>query len=107
MRADQERQAGTSPVDPALEDLSRDLVKSLLAAGDNYEPGLPPAVQHSLTLLCSTAHERGVLPEGVLALVKRTWKSYVADVAGEGAREVWYSDLITQCIHDFYETSDT
>lgn len=93
-----------APVDPALEDLSRDLMKSLLAAGDSYEPGIPPAVQHSLTVLCTTAHERGLPPEGVLALLKRTWKSYVADVAGLGAREMWYGELITQCIHDFYET---
>ena len=90
------------PIDPALEDLSRDLVKSLVAAGDNYTGGVPPAVQHSLTVLCTTAHDRGVPPEGVLALVKRTWKSYLADV-GLGAHEVWYEGLISQCINDFYE----
>jgi len=108
MRADQEPQPATSPADPALVDLSRDLVKSLLAAGDNYEPGVPPAVQHSLTLLCTTAHARGVPPEGVLSLLKRTWKSYVADAGGGfAAREMWYSDLISQCINDFYETTGT
>lgn len=106
MRLNSQNELSPAPVDPALEDLSRDLVKSLLAAGDSYEPGVPPAVQHSLTLLCSTAHARGVPPEGVLALLKRTWKAYVADVAGVGAREVWYSDLISQCIHDFYESPD-
>ena len=92
----------SAPLDPALEDLSRDLVKSLLAAGDTYESGIPPAVKHSLTLLCTTAHDRGVPAEGVLGLLKRTWKSYVADVAGLGARELWYEHLIKQCIHDFY-----
>lgn len=96
------------PVDPALEDLSRDLVKSLVAAGDSYAVGMPPAVQHSLTLLCGTAHERGIPPEQVLALLKRTWRSYVADAAeGSGAREMWYSDLISQCIHDFYEAKSS
>jgi hypothetical protein len=105
VRIDPQHEATASPIDPALEDLSRDLVKSLLAAGDSYDQGVPPAVQHSLTVLCSTAHDRGVPPEGVLALLKRTWKSYVADVAGLGAREMWYSDLITQCIHDFYDSS--
>lgn len=91
------------PVDPALEDLSRDLVKSLVAAGDSYAVGVPPAVQHSLTVLCETAHERGVLPERLLALLKETWRSYLADVdGGPGAREMWYSDLISQCINDFY-----
>jgi hypothetical protein len=105
VRTDSQQQAISTPIDPALEDLSRDLVKSLLAAGDSYEQGVPPAVQHSLTVLCSTAHERGVPPEGVLALLKRTWKAYVADVAGLGAREMWYSDLITQCIHDFYDST--
>ena len=104
MQLNNEHEMSTAPVDPALEDLSRDLVKSLLAAGDSYDEGIPPAVQHSLTILCTTAHERGVPPEGVLALLKRTWKSYVADVAGIGAREMWYSDLITRCIHDFYES---
>ena len=105
MRLHNEHETATPPVDPALEDLSRDLVKSLLAAGDTYESGIPPAVQHSLTLLCTTAHQRGVPPEGVIGLLKRTWKSYVADVAGIGARELWYEDLIKQCIHDFYESS--
>lgn len=95
------------PVDPALEDLSRDLVKSLLAAGNSHTMGVPPAVQHTLTILCATAHERGVSPESVLALLKKTWKSYVADVdGGFGAREMWYDDLISQCIHDFYEATD-
>jgi hypothetical protein len=90
-------------VDPALEDLSRDLVKALVAAGDSYSEGVPPAVQHSLTVLCATAHERGVPPEGVLTLVKRTWKKYTSDVdAGFAAREIWYGELISQCIHDFY-----
>ena len=103
MQLDNQPEKTTAAVDPALEDLSRDLVKSLVAAGDSYDQGVPPAVQHSLTVLCTTAHERGVPPEGVLALVKRTWKSYVADVAGIGAREMWYGDLISQCIHDFYE----
>lgn len=94
----------TAPVDPALENLSRDLVKSLVAAGGSYDAGVPPSVQHSLTLLCATAHERGVPPESVLALLKRTWKSYVADAdGGLGAREMWYSELISQCIHDFYK----
>ena len=91
------------PTDPALEDLSRDLVKSLVAAGSEYTDGVPPAVQHSLTVLCTTAHERGVPPESVLALVKKTWKSYLAHVEGLGVREVWYGDLISQCIHDFYD----
>jgi hypothetical protein len=92
-----------SAVDPALEDLSRDLVKALVAAGDSYAHGVPPAVQHSLTVLCATAHDRGVSPEGVLALVKRTWKSYLTDAnAVFAAREVWYGELISQCIHDFY-----
>ena len=96
------------PVDPALEDLSRDLVKSLIAAGDSYAVGVPPAVQHSLTLLCATAHDRGVPPEAVLAILKRTWKSYVADAdGGLSAREMWYSDLISQCIHDFYHAQGT
>ena len=104
MQLNNEHEMTTAPVDPALEDLSRDLVKSLLAAGESYDEGIPPAVQHSLTLLCTTAHERGVTPEGVLALLKRTWKSYVSDVAGIGAREMWYGDLISQCIHDFYES---
>lgn len=91
------------PVDPALEDLSRDLVKSLVAAGDSYTAGVPPAVQHSLTVLCATAHERGVLPESVLALVKKTWRSYLADAEGAfSARELWYEELISQCIHDFF-----
>lgn len=91
------------PADPALEDLSRDLVKCLVAAGDSYAVGVPPAVQHSLTVLCETAHERGLPPEGVLALLKRTWRTYVAAAdGGLGAREMWYSDLISQCIHDFY-----
>ena len=98
-----EPETTNAPLDPALEDLSRDLVKSLVAAGDNYTGGMPPAVQHSLTVLCTTAHERGVLPEGLLALVKRTWKSYLAKVEGIGAHEVWYEDLISQCINDFYE----
>ncbi len=93
------------PVDPALEDLSRDLVKSLVASGNSYSSGVPPAVQHSLTVLCTTAHQRGLPPEAVLALVKRTWKSYVADVDGFGAREMWYNDLISRCIHDFYRTA--
>ncbi|HEU4747652.1 MAG TPA: hypothetical protein VFS56_04065 [Gemmatimonadaceae bacterium] len=105
MRARHERDAKTPPVDPALADLSRDLVKSLLAAGDSYAPGVPPAVQHTLTVLCTTAHDRGVPPEGVLKLLKRTWRSYVADAEGVGAREMWYDDLISQCIHDFYETT--
>ena len=92
-----------STVDPALEDLSRDLVKALVAAGDSYAPGVPPAVQHSLTVLCATAHERGVPPEGVLTLLKRTWKSYLTDAnAAFAAREIWYEELISQCIHDFY-----
>lgn len=91
------------PTDPALDDLSRDLVKCLVAAGDSYAVGVPPSVQHSLTVLCATAHDRGVPPEGVLALLKRTWRTYVADAdGGLGAREMWYSDLISQCIHDFY-----
>ena len=106
MRTDQEHQPSAAPIDPALEDLSRDLVKCLLAAGDSYEPGIPPAVQHSLTLLCSTAHNRGVSPESVLALLKRTWKAYVSDAEGGfAAREIWYGDLITRCIHDFYEAN--
>ena len=90
-------------VDPALEDLSRDLVKALVAAGDSYAPGVPPAVQHSLSVLCSTAHERGVPPEGLLTLLKRTWKTYVTDTNAEfAAREIWYEELISRCIHDFY-----
>lgn len=96
----------TVPADPALEDLSRDLVKSLVAAGDSYTDGVPPAVQHSLTMLCATAHERGVPPESVLALVKRTWKSYLAKVDGINAHEMWYGELISQCIHDFYGAKD-
>ncbi len=74
-----------------------------MAAGDSYTPGVPPAVQHTLTVLCTTAHKKGVPPEGVLALIKRTWKSYMssADV-GFAAREMWYDKLISQCIHDFY-----
>ena len=96
-------EAQTPIVDPALEDLSRDLVKALVAAGDSYSPGVPPAVQHSLTMLCTTAHERGVPPEGVLALLKRTWRTYVTNAdAGFAAREIWYGKLISQCIHDFY-----
>jgi hypothetical protein len=91
------------PLDPALEDLSRDLVKALVAAGDSYSDGVPPAVQHSLTVLCTTAHDRGVPPEGVLTLLKRTWKKYMTDANAEfAAREIWYGELITQCIHDFY-----
>lgn len=93
------------PADLALEDLSRDLVKSLVAAGDSYTVGVPPAVQHSLTVLCTTAHERGVLPESVLTLVKETWRSYLADVEGIGVHEMWYGDLISQCIHDFYDST--
>jgi hypothetical protein len=93
------------PIDPALEDLSRDLVKSLIAAGDDFTGGVPPAVQHSLTVLCTTAHERGVPPEGVLTLVKKTWKSYLAHAEGLGVHELWYSDLISQCINDFYESA--
>ena len=90
-------------VDPALEDLSRDLVKALVAAGDSYAPGVPPAVQHSLTMLCATAHDRGVLPESVLTLLKRTWKTYMTKANAKfAAREIWYEKLITQCIHDFY-----
>lgn len=97
----------TPPVDPALESLSRDLVKALVAAGDSYSLGVPPAVQHTLTLLCTTAHERGVPPEGVIALLKRTWKFYLSDVnAGYGAREMWYDDLISQCINDFYQAAE-
>ena len=92
-----------APADPALDDLSRDLVKSLIAAGEDYTDGVPPAVQHSLTVLCTTAHDRGVPPESVLALVKKTWKSYLAKVEGYGVHEMWYSDLISQCINDFYE----
>lgn len=89
--------------DPALEDLSRDLVKALVAAGDSYAPGVPPAVQHSLTVLCTTAHDRGVPPEGVLVLLKRTWRTYTMDAnAAYAAREIWYGELISQCIHDFY-----
>ena len=103
MRIDKQPDSPTPRPDPALEDLSRDLVKSLVAAGDSYEPGVPPAVKHSITLLCSTAHDRGLPPEGVLTLLKRTWKSYVSDIDGTfGAREMWYSDLISQCIDDFY-----
>ncbi len=98
-----EPETANVPIDPALEDLSRDLVKSLVAAGDDYTDGVPPAVQHSLTILCTTAHDRGVPPEGVLALVKRTWKSYLAHMEGVGAHEMWYGDLISQCIHDFYD----
>src|SRR5688500_20178101 len=90
------------PIDPALEDLSRDLVKSLVAAGDNYTGGVPPAVQHSLTVLCPTAHDRGVPPEGGLALLQRTWKAYLADV-GRGAHGEWVEGLVVQCINDFYE----
>ena len=90
-------------VDRVLEDLSRDLVKALVAAGDSYTKGVPPAVQHSLTVLCTTAHEHGVLPESVLALLKRTWKSYMKKANAEFvAREIWYEELITQCINDFY-----
>lgn len=90
-------------VDPALEDLSRDLVKALVAAGDSYAPGVPPAVQHSLTVLCTTAHDRGVPPESVLTLLKRTWKTYMTKANAEfAAREIWYEELISQCIHDFY-----
>jgi len=90
-------------IDPALESLSRDLVKALVAAGDTYSDGVPPAVQHSLTVLCTTAHDRGVPPEGVLTLLKRTWKKYVMDAnASFAAREIWYGELISQCIHDFY-----
>lgn len=90
-------------VDPALEDLSRDLVKALIAAGDSYAPGVPPAVQHSLTVLCTTAHDRGVLPESVLMLLKSTWKTYMTAANAEfAAREIWYGELISQCIHDFY-----
>ncbi len=100
-----EPETANVPIDPALEDLSRDLVKSLVAAGDDYTEGVPPAVQHSLTILCTTAHERGVPPEGVLALVKKTWKSYLAHMEGFGAHEMWYGDLISQCINDFYEKS--
>ena len=99
-----ESEMTNAPADPALEDLSRDLVKSLVAAGDDYTDGVPPAVQHSLTLLCTTAHARGVPAEGVLALVKRTWRSYLAHMQGFGAHEIWYEDLITQCINDFYES---
>lgn len=96
------------PVDPALEDLSRDLVKALVAAGDSYDNGLPPAVQHSLTVLCTTAHKRGVPPESLLTLLKRTWKSYTSDaVTGFGAREMWYGDLISRCIEDFYQGTGT
>jgi hypothetical protein len=91
----------TPVVDPALENLSRDLVKALVAAGDSYSDGVPPAVQHTLTVLCTTAHDKGVPAEGVLALVKKTWKSYMSNV-GFGAREIWYGELISQCINDFY-----
>ncbi|MEX2109043.1 MAG: hypothetical protein WD802_00370 [Gemmatimonadaceae bacterium] len=78
-------------------------MKALVAAGDSYTAGVPPAVQHTLTVLCTTAHRKGVPPEGVLALVKKTWKSYMADVdSAFAAREMWYDNLISQCIHDFY-----
>ncbi len=78
-------------------------MKALVAAGDSYSSGVPPAVQHTLTVLCTTAQRKGVPPEGVLALIKRTWKTYLADVdTGLAAREVWYSDLISRCIQDFY-----
>jgi hypothetical protein len=95
----------TTPiVDPALEDLSRDLVKTLVAAGDSYSEGLPPSVQHSLTALCTTAHERGVPPEGVLRLLKNTWKKYMSAIGGGYAvRDMWYDDLISKCIEDFYQ----
>ena len=91
--------------DRALEDLSRDLVKALLASGDSYSAGVPPAVQHSLTVLCTAAHERGVPPEGVLTLLKRTWKKYMKAGSGFAGREIWYEELISQCIHDFYAAS--
>jgi hypothetical protein len=95
-------------VDPALEDLSRDLVKTLVAAGDSYTDGLPPSVEHSLTALCTTAHERGVPPEGVLTLLKRTWKTYMSAVdGGYAARDMWYDDLITQCIKEFYKAESS
>lgn len=78
-------------------------MKALVAAGNSYTAGVPPAVQHTLTVLCATAQKKGVPPEGVLALIKRTWKSYVSKAdAGLAAREMWYDNLISQCIHDFY-----
>jgi hypothetical protein len=93
----------TSSVDPALDNLSRDLVKALVAAGDSYTAGVPPAVRHSLEVLCTTAHKKGVPPEGVLTLLKRTWKSYMSDADPRlGAHDMWYDDLISQCIRDFY-----